>query len=320
MAIKKLSPVKKNYSSDYVSVESELARQGFFRSPGAGVTKLPYKEYNGKYRTGLDPEAAYVQAMPKDEREAEITRIKADRKRLEELTGFDLGPTSKYYNFASNLPDDQKVTPVKLESKDYHFDLSNPIQEIAWNWLKVHPTIAPSLYAVENKQVNIQVVQYYVADDEAESTMIFNKKQKLNKAIATLDDINEKPSKLRRIARLMGLPVTEDTKQTTVYNQLDTLLRDGEFRDGKNKGENTITLFTDLVKENEQRSITKDLVAEAIKSSIYRIRQNGKVFEGENEIAASEADLVNFLLDDKNQEDLFALQKRLNINKIADQA
>jgi hypothetical protein len=30
------------------------------RVPGTGVFRYPYKELDGKYRTGLDPTAAYI--------------------------------------------------------------------------------------------------------------------------------------------------------------------------------------------------------------------------------------------------------------------
>jgi hypothetical protein len=317
MGVKKLSPIPKSYSRDFRSLESSLAEQGYFRNPGATVTKLPFKEFNGKYRTGLDEDAFYLQSLPTEEREAEIERIRADKARLEKATGLDLSATSQYYNFAANLPENKKVIPIKLSNKPEFFNMDDPLQEIAWNWIKVHPTIAPSLAAVQNKQVNIQVVQYYVADDDAEAQITFKKKQALNKAIARLDEINEIPDKIRQIGRLLGLPVTESTPQTQVYNLIDTLLKAGEFSIGEYKGRNPITIFMELSALNEQRAHVRDLVSEAIKSSIYRVRQNGKLFEGENEVASSKESMVNFLLEDKNQEDLLALEKKLKINKIA---
>jgi hypothetical protein len=41
-------------------MQSELARNNMTRVPGTGVFRYPYKELDGKYRTGLDPTAAYI--------------------------------------------------------------------------------------------------------------------------------------------------------------------------------------------------------------------------------------------------------------------
>jgi hypothetical protein len=37
--------------------------KGLTRVPGTGVFKYPYKELDGKYRTGLDPDAAYIRRI-----------------------------------------------------------------------------------------------------------------------------------------------------------------------------------------------------------------------------------------------------------------
>jgi hypothetical protein len=59
----------------------------------------------------------------------------------------------------------------------------------------------------------------------------------------------------------------------------------------------------------------KDLVEQAIKHSIYRMTKGGRITEGGQEIAKDKADLVDFLLDEKNQDDLFALQEKLKMKK-----
>jgi hypothetical protein len=314
--IKNIQPIPKTFSPDFVSLESSLAKNGWYRNPGASVTKFPFKEYNGKYRTGLDEDADYLNSWPAEERAAEIERIRETRARLEKETGWDLGPRSQFYNYASSLPDESKVVPVKLGNSPEFFNMDVPLHEITWNWLRVHPTIAPSLQAVQRGDVNPGVVQYYVADDDAETAITFKRKQILNRAIGKLDTLGETPSKLRQIGRLLGLPVTEDTKQETVYNLIDTLLKSGEFSSGEHKGNNPITVFNELLALSEERAHIKDIVNEAIKTSIYRVRNNGKLFEGENEVATSKEAMVTYLLDDNNQEDLFALERKLKINKI----
>ena len=55
--IGKVSTIKKQYNSSQLqTMDSNLAQQGMTRIPGTGVFKYPYKELDGKYRTGLDPD------------------------------------------------------------------------------------------------------------------------------------------------------------------------------------------------------------------------------------------------------------------------
>jgi hypothetical protein len=61
----------------------------------------------------------------------------------------------------------------------------------------------------------------------------------------------------------------------------------------------------------------KDLVKQAISHSVYRVRPNGKVYEGEFEIAKDEDDLVKFLADEDNQDQLLTLEGKLKSKKIA---
>lgn len=320
-AIKTIKPIPKAYSPDHVSLESSLAKHGLYRNPGATSTKLPFKDpVTGKYRTGLDENAEYLETWPEEEREAEKERIREARARLEHETGLDLSPKSSYYNFAKGTPDGRKVTPVPLGNKPEYFNMDNPIHEITWNWLRVHPTIAPSLQAYQTGQVHPQVVEFYVADDSVEDAVTFKKKQALNKAIRKLDELNEVPDKLRQVARLLDLPAGDNVSQIHVYNMIDNLLKSGEFQTGEHKGSNPITVFMELCELKEARAHVKDLVKQAIKANIYRIRNNGRVYQGDTEVEASLEAFVNYLLkdDEKSQEDLLLLEKKLKIKKIAE--
>jgi hypothetical protein len=61
----------------------------------------------------------------------------------------------------------------------------------------------------------------------------------------------------------------------------------------------------------------KDLVKQAVAHSVYRIKPNGKVYEGEFEIAKDEEDLIRFLADDDNQDELLVLEGKLKTKKLA---
>ena len=315
----KISTIKREFNSSQLqTMDSGLAQKGMTRIPGTGVFKYPYKELDGKYRTGLDPDAAYIKRIQDPtERELEIERVTNLRKKLEdELGEFDLGPRSVFWNYGlSTSTDDQShVQPVKLLDGDNYFDLAIPFQEIAFSWLRVHPTIASSHQAWERGEYPAET-QFYVVDDEIENAVIFKKKQLINKAIVKFDSMT--PEKKRKVARLLGLPVSEDTKEEVVYNQVDNVLKQTEFKNGKYSGLNPVEVFNRFADMKENLLHIQDLVKQAIAHSVYRVKPNGKVYEGEFEIAKDEQDLIKFLADDDNQDELLTLEGKLKTKKLA---
>ena len=50
----KISTIKREYNGNQLqTLQSGLSSQGMTRIPGTGVFKYPYKELDGKYRTGI---------------------------------------------------------------------------------------------------------------------------------------------------------------------------------------------------------------------------------------------------------------------------
>jgi hypothetical protein len=299
-------------------MQAGLAAVGMTRIPGTGVFKYPYKELDGQYRTGLDPNAAYIRRIGDSlEREMEVERVTELKKRLESSLGdVDLGPRSSFWNYglSTSTEDTLHVQPVKLLDGDNYFDLSIPFQELAFSWLRVHPTIASSYQAWERGEFSAET-QFYVADEEIENAVIFKKKQLINKAIAKFDAMT--PEKKRKVARLLGLPVTEDTKEEAVYNQVDNILKQTEFKNGKYQGLSTVEVFNRFADMKESLLHIKDLVKQAVAHSLYRVKPNGKIYEGELEIAVDEDELVKYLADDDHQDDLLTLEGKLKGKKIA---
>ena len=317
--IGKISAIKRDYSgSNLQTMEAALAQKGLTRFPGTGVFKYPYKELDGRYRTGLDINAPYIKRIAdKTERELEISRVQQLKKRLEDALGkIDLSERSDFWNYAlsKSSNDVLHVQPVKLVDGDNIFDLSIPLQEIAFSWLRVHPTIASSYQAWERGEYPADT-QFYVADEEIETAIIFRKKQLINKAIAKFDTMT--PAKKRKVARLLGLPVTEDSKDDFVYNQVDNILKQTEFKGGKYQGLSTVEVFNRFADMKENLLHVKDLIKQATMHGIYKVKANGKVYEGEFEVAKDEDELVKYLADDDHQDDLLTLEGKLKIKKIA---
>ena len=316
----KISTIMRDFSSSsqQQTMQGGLAQKGMTRIPGTGVFKYPYKELDGQYRTGLDAKASYIQRIQDPtEKELEIERVTKLKAKLEDALGdIDLGSRSKFWNYGlSTSSDDQMhVQPVKLLDGDNYYDLTIPFQELAFSWLRVHPTIASSFQAWERGEFAADT-QFYVVDDEIESGIIFKKKQMINKAIVKFDSMS--PEKKRKVGRLLGLPVTEDTKEEIVYNQVDNMLKQAEFKSGTFQGLNPVEVFNRFADMKENLLHIKDLVKQAINHSVYRIKPNGRVYEGEFEIATDEEALVKFLIDDDNQDELLTLEQKLKIKKLA---
>ena len=315
----KISTLKKEYNNSQLqTMQGGLSLRGLTRIPGTGVFKYPYKELDGKYRTGIDPDAAYIRRISDPlEREMETERVTALRDKLQSALGdVDLGPRSSFWNYgmSTSTNDTLHVQPVKLLDGDNFFDLSIPLQEIAFSWLRVHPTIASSYQAWERGEFPADT-QFYVADEDIENAVMFKKKQLINKAIVKFDSMT--PERKRKVARLLGLPVTDDTKEEAVYNLVDNVLKQTEFKNGKYQGLNPVEVFTRFADMKDNLLHIKDLVKQALTHSIYRARPNGKIYEGEFEVAKDEDDLIKLLADDDNQDLLLTLEGKLKSKKLA---
>ena len=317
----KISTIKKDLPSNGVqTMQHGLASKGLTRTPGTGVFKFPFLGINGKYFTGLDEKAEYIQRIIDPlEREAEIEKIRKWKTEIAEdlnIPESELNPTSKFWKYTLYREgiDELHATPVKLLDGDNFFNLDNVREKLAFAWLRVHPTIASSYQAYERGEFGPDV-QFYVADDEIDNTVLYKKKQLINKAVGEWDDMV--PSKRRKIARMMGLPVSEDTKDEVVYNLVDNVLKTSEIKIGEFKGTNPIQLFNRFAHMKENLLEINDLVEQAITHNIYRTKEGGKIYEGEYKFANSKSEAVEYLVDEDHQEDLIALKDKLKMKKLA---
>ena len=315
----KISTIKREYNSSQLqTLQSGLAQKGMTRIPGTGVFKYPYKELDGKYRTGLDPDAGYIKRIQDPtEKELEIERVTKLRDKLQAALGdVDLGPRSKFWNYglSTGLNDSLHVKAVKLLDGDNLYDLTVPIQELSFAWLRVHPTIASSYQAWERGEYPADT-QFYVVNDEIESQIVYKKKQSINKAIIKFDQMSME--KKRKVARLLGLPVTSDSKEEVVYNLVDNMLKQSEVKSGSFKGLNPVEVFNRFADMKDNLLHIKDLIKQAIQHSIYRVKPSGKIYEGEYEVAMDEDELVKYLVDEDHQDDLIVLEKKLKSKKLA---
>ena len=95
------------------------------------------------------------------------------------------------------------------------------------------------------------------------------------------------------------------------------MLKQTEFKNGKFQGLNPVEVFNRFADMRENLLHIKDLVKQALTHSVYRLKPNGKIYEGEFEVAPDEDQLVKHLADDDNQEDLITLEQKLKTKKLA---
>lgn len=309
--IGKISEIPKEYGNT-ISLQNSLRQNGYNRFPGASIMLLPYRQSDRSYRTGLDENARHIQLLPKGEiRDAEMKRVKELREKLEMALHTKLSPTSDYYNFTSQA--EPRVSHYKMQ-KNNLFDLDDPIQAVTFAWLSVHPAVAPSLEAYHRGDVSSDT-EFFVNDDEVESKMEYSKKKELNDAIGALGAMSLE--KRKKIGRLMELPFTDDAKEAVVYNALDNLLHTQTMGDGQHKGSSPLRVFNMYLSLSADALDVRDIVEQALKDNVYRIKKGGKVYEGELLLWESKEALIEHLLDTKNQADRLELEKKLKIKKLS---
>lgn len=312
--IGKISVIPKDYDGAFPTMEKSLRQRGMSRAPGTTKLMLPYKELSGKYRTGLDSNAKYILKIEDlSLRKLEQDRVAALRKRLEDMTGVDLSPTSEYYNYVSKRPG-VHVEPIKLMDGENLFNLEDPWQHVTYCWLSVDPRIASSLAAYERGEYPHDT-QYYVNDEDVESALQYRKKKTSNDAIIKFDSWSLE--KRNKVARLLDLPVGEGTREEVVYNLVDNFLKTSQVSGGVHKGKDPIKVFSLYADLKDDILYVKDLIEQAFKHQIYKEKKGGRVYEGELEVYRDKEELIEHLMDENNQEDLLELEKKLKVKKLA---
>jgi hypothetical protein len=149
-----------------------------------------------------------------------------------------------------------------------------------------------------------------------EAEIMYQKKKNSNDAIIKFDSWSL--PKRRKVARLLDLPVGEETKEEVVYNLVDTFLKAPQVVNGTHKGRDPIKVFTSYANLKDEIIYVKDLVEQVFKHQIYKEKKGGRIYEGELEVFKDKEEMVDFYLSDKNQDDFLELEKKLQTKKFAD--
>lgn len=290
--IGKISSIRKKYPAGTYTVEATLSNTyNKNRIPSTGVRKFPYRLANGSYKTGLEDKPE-------------------ERERLEKLTNISLSPDSDYYNFTSNAR--VKTDGYKLQEGDNVFSLEDPWAAIAYYWLSAHPTVASSLQDFEEGKYPADT-EFYVNDGEIEVDRKYKKELEETKAIQTLAAMSVE--KAKKVARMLGFPVTESSKYERVFTDLSQFIKSGTVALGPYKGMNSINKFNQFALMKSEELAVMDLVEQGIKHSIFRVASGGRLMKGDAELAKSKEDYIDFLRSKKGQEQLLQLEQDLGIKE-----
>ena len=229
-----ISTVENPVSDKHPSIHRSLKEMGRTRYPGTKVRLFPWRETDGRYRTGIDETALYIQKMDKKEAEQEISRIRGWKEKLQSFYGdIDLSPRSEFFTkMTDNKMNTEERCPIAiLKDGDNILNLDRKEDLIAYCYLRVHKWVAPSAEALLSGQY--ADAMFYIKDMDHEDEIIFKRKSEVNKAKQELEKLSSE--KITIIAKQLGLPVTDSTKYSTVYRLLDDFISKADLSSANNK-------------------------------------------------------------------------------------
>lgn len=311
--IGKISPIRREFSREAKanSLAGSLSTNGLNRIPGTILKYVINKEPNGEYRTGLNPNADYIKYMSPEEAEQERTRINTWLEFLKErVPHLDLSPRGSYYSnmmayFGKANGFEKSIQPYDMKDGENIFNLEDPYQLITYAWLRVDKRIAPSLQSFKLGKCSSSCA-FFVDDEEYQSKVEYSHKAAINKAIAKMTAMSSFDQK--KVSRLLGLPVTINTTDEQVYNLLDEYIKESMPKNGIRLS--NINMFLKVAEYKQENLNIRYYIKQAIDFNIYR-KRNERIYEGENELALTEEDLVMYLTDPKNSEELSLLQDKI---------
>jgi hypothetical protein len=292
-----IRPYKKQ-PANLRTLEGSLFQNGYNFIPGTVRKFFPRVDSRGVIRTGLDENSPKFRGILNLEaREQEIQRVTQLREYYESLLDESLAPTSTFY-------DEIKENGYTLEDGDNIFNMENPREAINFYWLLETEMVAPSLDDIDSGKVDTSIVKFYVYNGEVETKTTFERKKRINSAIAELDRMSA--LKRKKIQKLIGLGLPADSTEEEVYNAVDEFLRTPATAMDRDP----IEEFTKIVSYSDDLLDVKALVKDLVDRNIVRIK-GSIIYEGEHVWSKSIEEFELFLTDPKNTEEYQAFKDKL---------
>lgn len=288
----------KREPSNMRTLEGSLYQNGYAFIPGTTRKFYPRVDSRGVIRTGLDENSPKIRAIfdPKV-KEAEVQRIKQLKDYYESILDESLEPNSTFY-------DEMKENGVTLEDGENIFNMENPREAVNFYWIMETDMVANSLDDIESGKVDTSIVKFYVYNGEVETKVTFERKKKINSAIASLDKMSA--VKRKKIQKLIGLGLPMDSTEEEVYNAVDEFLR----TPASAMDRDPIEQFAKITAYSDDLLDVKALVKDLVDKNIVRIK-GSIVYEGEHVWAKSIEEFELFLTDPKNTQEYDSFKDKL---------
>ena len=288
----------KREPSNMRTLEGSLYQNGYAFIPGTTRKFYPRVDSRGVIRTGLDENSPKIRAIfdPKV-KEAEVQRIKQLKDYYESILDESLEPNSTFY-------DEMKENGVTLEDGENIFNMENPREAVNFYWIMETDMVANSLDDIESGKVDTSIVKFYVYNGEVETKVTFERKKKINSAIASLDKMTA--VKRKKIQKLIGLGLPMDSTEEEVYNAIDEFLR----TPASAMDRDPIEQFAKITSYSDDLLDVKALVKDLVDKNIVRIK-GSIVYEGEHVWAKSIEEFELFLTDPKHTEEYDSFKDKL---------
>jgi hypothetical protein len=288
----------KREPSNMRTLEGSLYQNGYAFIPGTTRKFYPRVDSRGVIRTGLDENSPRIRAIfdPKV-KEAEVQRIKQLKDYYESILDESLEPNSTFY-------DEMKENGVTLEDGENIFNMENAREAVNFYWIMETDMVANSLDDIESGKVDTSIVKFYVYNGEVETKVTFERKKKINSAIASLDKMSA--VKRKKIQKLIGLGLPMDSTEEEVYNAVDEFLR----TPASAMDRDPIEQFAKIIAYSDDLLDVKALVKDLVDKNIVRIK-GSIVYEGEHVWAKSIEEFELFLTDPKNTQEYDSFKDKL---------
>lgn len=243
--------------------------------PGTKTVIIPFKQMNGQYRHGVTNET--------------------DRQFIEDKffggQSLESEVAKEYYRTCS----------VELNPDITFFDTENP-ESLLKFYIAVSAEEIVAKSRADAKSKSMSVRPFIVEDGVEVKKEQLSVRQKVNKARAKLAELETEPTYMVVLAKYLAPSNAGITNEQNAYIYLDDLLT-GKYTDDSE--------LVAVNRFNQALSVDKEIlyVASDVKEAIYKnvIRKQGGVFTNpisQTPYGRTEEEVVNFLSQDMNQEEL----------------
>jgi hypothetical protein len=283
-----------------------LEKYGMVTFPDTEVREFVSQDINGRYITGIDPDAPAITNIEDDEeREAKLKQIQEIKSRLERVFGKD-NLDARNGNFWNNFE-------LVVHNNKKELDLKMPKDELLYHAVKAggFELVAPDY---DTARTSPKEFKYYMRKEDEDADIKIRFTILINEAKSKLNEMyHTDPALMFRIAKVI-LPSSTSFKPTTapglIYQKLNDFIEGKVVKTTKRE---TATQFISACSTDRETLTITGLVQDAIYYSIIVQEKDGHFYNRETEARYGKTvkEIVAFLKNPINSSDLENITKRV---------